>query len=108
MDRLTADPDTMREILANKLCAVLGRSELRDLVDLRALLGAGLSLEPALVDAGRKDGGFSAVQLAWALRAFPLDKVASAEGMGTRETAALAAFRDDLVSALLRLNAPAR
>ena len=45
------------ELLVNKLCALLGRSELRDLRDVRALLQAGGDLEQALLDAPSKDGG---------------------------------------------------
>jgi hypothetical protein len=40
----------------NKLCALLGRSEVRDLVDVRALEGLGLSLTEALAAGQRKDG----------------------------------------------------
>ena len=36
--------DPAEEIMANKLCALLARSEVRDLVDLRALEAAGLPL----------------------------------------------------------------
>lgn len=64
--------DTEHEILVNKLCALLSRSELRDLVDIEALLARGGDLERALADAPRKDGGFSALTLAWLLRQFPM------------------------------------
>ncbi|HVO12611.1 MAG TPA: nucleotidyl transferase AbiEii/AbiGii toxin family protein [Vicinamibacteria bacterium] len=40
--------DPAEEIFANKLCTLLGRSEIRDLVDARALEGLGLSLTEAL------------------------------------------------------------
>jgi hypothetical protein len=46
--------DPPQEILANKLCALLSRSELRDLVDVYALEGAGLRVEDAA--AGREEG----------------------------------------------------
>lgn len=55
--------DSPREILANKLCTLLSRSELRDLVDVRALEKSGLSIEAAVVDAATKDGGISAATL---------------------------------------------
>jgi Nucleotidyl transferase AbiEii toxin, Type IV TA system len=45
-----------REIFANKLCALLGRSEIRDLVDVRALEESGLSLTDGLAGGQRKDG----------------------------------------------------
>lgn len=48
--------DPPQEILANKLCALLSRSELRDLVDVFALERAGFAVEDALPLAQRKDG----------------------------------------------------
>ena len=59
--------DPPEEILANKLCTLLGRSEIRDLVDARALEGLGLPLDEALAAAQRKDGGLTPAQLAWVL-----------------------------------------
>lgn len=59
--------DTPDEILANKLCALLSRSEVRDLVDVRALELAGNSIESALDAAAKKDTGFTPAQLAWVL-----------------------------------------
>ena len=59
--------DPAEEIFANKLCTLLGRSEIRDLVDARALEGLGLSLTDALTAGQRKDGGLTPAQLAWVL-----------------------------------------
>nr|MBA2735145.1 nucleotidyl transferase AbiEii/AbiGii toxin family protein [Pyrinomonadaceae bacterium] len=59
--------DSAEEILANKLCALLSRSEVRDLVDVRELEKAGFNLEDALAAAQRKDTGLTAAQLAWVL-----------------------------------------
>jgi hypothetical protein len=59
--------DPPAEILANKLCTLLSRGEIRDLVDVRALLATGLPLEPALELAARKDAGLTPAQLAWVL-----------------------------------------
>jgi len=59
--------DPAEEIFANKLCTLLGRSEIRDLVDARALEGLGLSLTDALAAGRRKDGGLTPGQLAWVL-----------------------------------------
>lgn len=100
--------DTLREIMANKLCALLGRSELRDLVDLRALLDRGHALPPALHDASQKDSGFSPLQLAWALRGFHVAKVAKAEGLEDPEVAALERFRVELIEELLRQTTPTK
>ena len=60
---------SMREIASNKICALLGRGEIRDLIDLRALLAHGLDLPSVLADAERKDRGVSAGTLAWILSA---------------------------------------
>lgn len=59
--------DSPEEILANKLCALLSRSEIRDLVDVRELENAGFNLENALSVAQQKDTGLTAAQLAWVL-----------------------------------------
>lgn len=59
--------DSPEEILANKLCALLSRSEIRDLVDVRELENAGFNLENALAVAQKKDTGLTAAQLAWVL-----------------------------------------
>lgn len=59
--------DTPEEILANKLCALLSRSEVRDLVDVRALEMTGFSIAAAVNAASKKDSGFTPAQLAWVL-----------------------------------------
>lgn len=59
--------DSPEEILANKLCALLSRSEIRDLVDVRELEKAGFDFEIALAAAEKKDTGLTAAQLAWVL-----------------------------------------
>lgn len=59
--------DSPEEILANKLCALLSRSEIRDLIDVRELENAGFRLENVLQIAARKDTGFTPAQLAWVL-----------------------------------------
>jgi len=59
--------DSPREIMANKLCALLCRAELRDLVDVRALEAAGYAAEEHVSLATRKDAGLTPAQLAWVL-----------------------------------------
>ncbi len=59
--------DPPAEILANKLCALLSRSEIRDLVDVRALESLGYRVEDALSAASQKDRGLTAAQLSWVL-----------------------------------------
>lgn len=63
--------DTPREILANKLTALMSRWAVRDLIDVRALVEGGHDLERGLRDAAAKDGGFSGPVLAWVLQTTP-------------------------------------
>jgi hypothetical protein len=64
-DGILTDP--VEEIVANKICAVIGRSEVRDLVDLYFLERAGYPAERFIGDAARKDGGVTAATFAWVL-----------------------------------------
>ena len=98
--------DTPHEILVNKLCALVQRSELRDLVDVRGLLGAAGDLERALRDAPRKDGGFSPLVLSWQLEGLDLSSMGRAEGWTERDVAELDAFRANLIARLSRLSHP--
>ncbi len=100
--------DTPHEILVNKLNALLSRSELRDLVDTKALLELGGDLERALGDAAVKDGGFSPATLAWVLRDLPIAALAQAGGLPRDAATELAAFRDALVERLALLCRPER
>jgi nucleotidyltransferase AbiEii toxin of type IV toxin-antitoxin system len=59
--------DSPEEILANKLCALLSYSEIRDLVDVRALEMAGYRVEDAVPAAHLKDTGLTPAQLSWVL-----------------------------------------
>lgn len=59
--------DSPEEILANKLCTLLSRSEIRDLVDVHEFEKAGFDLEDALLAAQKKDTGLSPAQLSWVL-----------------------------------------
>jgi len=54
----TIQVDTIREIVANKLSALLGRAELKDLIDLYYLEKSGRDLISAIPDAMEKDGGW--------------------------------------------------
>jgi len=99
--------DSPHEILVNELCALLGRSELRDLVDVDALLGAGESLERAVGDAPKKDGGFSPLTLAWVLKGFPLARLAASGGSDHASAEHLEEIRSSLVHRLLAITAPA-
>jgi hypothetical protein len=96
--------DPPEEILANKLCAVLSRSELRDLVDILALEDIGLKVEDALPLARQKDSGLTAAQLAWLLSGIGLGDETPIPGDVSRER--LETFLKNLEARLRRLAFP--
>jgi hypothetical protein len=98
--------DTPHEILVNKLCALLGRAELRDLVDLKGLLASGGDLERALGDAPRKDGGFSPLTLAWILKEMNPAPLARAMGWNEAQIQSLSDFHAWLIDQLVAAGAP--
>ena len=98
--------DTPHEILVNKLAALLSRSELRDLVDVKALLAAGGDLERALGDAPRKDAGFSPLTLAWVLKGFAPATLARVLGVGPADTEEIVAFHHRLLERITALARP--
>lgn len=99
VDGILIDP--LREIAANKLCTVLSRSEIKDLVDLRALLAAGVDLEQAVADAQVKDGGADPASIAWVID--PIAIGPDARIPGEFDVAELVAFKDELVRKLRAL-----
>jgi hypothetical protein len=96
--------DPVEEIFANKLCTLLGRSEIRDLVDLRALEALGLSLSDGLVAGQRKDGGLTPAQLAWVLSQITIGDEARLPGGGAPSE--LREYLRDLIDRLARLAHP--
>jgi hypothetical protein len=98
--------DTAHELLVNKLCALLSRSELRDLEDVRVLLDAGGDLQRALTDAPRKDGGFSPITLAWLLEQFPLAAMSRALGWTAAASTNLDEFRRRLIEQVMAAAKP--
>lgn len=96
--------DSPLEILANTLCAVLGRSELRDLVDLKALEQSGLRVEDALPIAVRKDGGATPGQVAWVLSTIQIGPDARIPGGGSG--AELQGYLRGLIDRLVALSVP--
>jgi hypothetical protein len=106
LDGVPVQVDSERAIVAEKLCALLSRSELRDLVDVRALLARGHSLADAARLAPMRDGGFSAPTLAWVLRTLDVSALASRSGepWTVEQVSELARFRDELVDQLVGLS----
>lgn len=100
--------DTPHQILVNELCALLSRSELRDLEDVAALLAAGGDLVRALSDAPAQDGGFSPLTFAWVLRELPIRALAKALGRTADSVVPVMQFRDELVERVLTQSLPAR
>jgi hypothetical protein len=98
--------DTPHEILVNKLCSLLSRSELRDLIDVEALLRDGGDLARACRGAAQKDAGFSPLTLQWLLRDFPVARLAERQGLARSEADRLQHFRDALVGKLARVTMP--
>jgi len=102
IDGIAVDPPF--EILANKLTALAGRSEGRDLVDVCALEKAGFRVEDALPHALAKDGGATPATLAWLLSEIDIpDGAALPGGMDARE---LKRYVADLVGRLRRAARP--
>jgi hypothetical protein len=90
--------DTLREIAANKICTLLSRSEIKDLVDLEALVNAGIHLEQAFADARKKDGSADPATLAWVLDQISIGPDAALPGGA--DPGRLLAFRDEFTEQL--------
>jgi hypothetical protein len=96
--------DPPEEILANKLCALLGRAEIRDLVDVRALEISGYPMESALPAAASKDAGLTPGQLSWVLSQITLgDDLVPPGGISVEE---LRKYLNGLIVRLSRLAFP--
>jgi predicted nucleotidyltransferase component of viral defense system len=91
--------DAVEEIVANKICALIGRSEVRDLVDLYFLERAGYLAERFMGDAARKDRGVTAATFAWLLSSLAIPSTLPA-GL---EADTLRAFARDLEQRMRRL-----
>lgn len=96
--------DPPAEILANKLCTLLSRAEIRDLVDVRALEAIGFAVEVAVPVARRKDGGLTPAQLAFVLSEISIGDDAPVPG-GVR-VPELRSYLASLVARLSRLALP--
>ena len=93
--------DTLREIAANKVCTLISRSEIKDLVDFEQLLRSGIDLERAVTDAQRKDAGADPGTLAWVLDQIVIGP--DARLPGGVDPARLIAFHQELVRNLRAL-----
>ena len=87
--------DSAEEIFVNKICALLSRVEVRDLVDAMVLQQTGLDPMAAVRAASAKDAGVTPSQLAWVLSSFPIPEGVPLPGEVSPES--LRAFRDDLI-----------
>lgn len=97
-DHIVVDPAD--EILANKLTAIVGRAEKRDLIDVMLLERAGYSIAAALA----KDGGCTPATLAWLLSEVTIpDGIELPAGVPPTE---LRMYLADLIRRLLVLAAP--
>jgi Nucleotidyl transferase AbiEii toxin, Type IV TA system len=96
--------DPPEEILANKLCTLLERAEIRDLVDVRALEMAGCRIEDALPFAALKDTGLTPAQLGWVLNQIELgDDLIPPGNVSTEE---LRRYLADLIARLAHIAFP--
>ncbi len=95
--------DSPQAILTEKLCALLERAELRDLIDVEALVRAGHDANAAIADAPRRDSGFSPLTLAWVLREWNVKAIASSMNVDDAVAERLAAFRRELIERLTTL-----
>ncbi len=67
--------DTLREIAVNKICTLVGRCELKDLVDLFFLSKRGFLVREHLDEARRKEGGLDPAMLSFILARTTVDQV---------------------------------
>jgi hypothetical protein len=77
-------------------------------MDVRELLRHGEDLERASRDAPRKDGGYSAVMMAWILQGLSIRAMALSAGHDERVAQELESFRDELVERLTRDSHPGK
>ncbi len=98
--------DTPHQLLVNKLCALLSRSELRDLVDVRELLARGGDLQRALEDCPGQDAGFSPLTFGWSMRGLRINRLAAALGWSRQDIDELERFRDELVERVVAASRP--
>jgi Nucleotidyl transferase AbiEii toxin, Type IV TA system len=67
--------DTLAEIGVNKMCMLISRSELKDVIDLYFLEQAGFRIEDHVDDAKRKEGGFDPAVISHMLSMMEMDSI---------------------------------
>jgi len=67
--------DTLREITVNKICTLIGRCEIKDLVDLFFLSKRGFTVRDHLTEACQKEGGLDPAMISFILAKTAIDKV---------------------------------
>jgi hypothetical protein len=97
--------DDLRDVVANKLGALLGRGETKDLVDLYFLSLEGFDPLAFLDAARQRDGGLDALTLAWVLQEMTPD-LADVALVRPLEPEELDSFRLRLMDRLLALAWP--
>lgn len=96
--------DPASEIMANKLCTLLARGEIRDIVDVMELEAAGHRVEECIALAQAKDSGLSPAQLAWVLSQIRISDDARIPGSHTPQE--LRTFLERLQSRLAQAAFP--
>jgi predicted nucleotidyltransferase component of viral defense system len=97
--------DSLEDIAANKICAVLGRTEMKDLIDLFFLDEAGYGVSEYFTHAQQKDGGLTDETLAYALSQFRIKRI-PAFMIKPVTTEELKQFVDSLTEKLIRRSLP--
>jgi hypothetical protein len=67
--------DTLREIMVNKICTLIGRCEIKDLVDLFFLAKRGFVVWDYLQEARRKEGGLDPAMISFILARTRIDAI---------------------------------
>lgn len=97
--------DSLDDLIANKLCALLGRSDVKDLVDLYFVSESGTDVLDYLGSAHLKDGGMEPAMLAYVLRHMDVNPERLLLVKPVTE-GALLNYREELVERLLEIAWP--
>lgn len=79
VDDVATTAESSHQLLVDNLCALLTRSEIRALIDVRALVEPGADLPRALRGCSRRDPGFSPVTLAWSAQSLGIRGIAETQ-----------------------------